>query len=91
MVNDGLKLLKVHLDASITRYKDQILSGTIPSLAVAAAVSGGSPGANSGRQIIAHGCYGRIGDKPLSLLDHIRMTAYHAGRTISHYRNLVFL
>ena len=91
MMDDGLQLLKVHLDASVPCHQNQILPPTVCALAVETVLSGRRPGPDGRRKVIAHGRNSGIGDKSLPFFDHISMAPYHAGRAISHYGDLVFL
>ena len=78
VMNDGLKLLKIHLDTSVTRHKDDVLCMVC------------DPGTDGCRKIVAHGRDGRVADEPLSFLHLVGMSAYYARGAISHNGDLIF-
>lgn len=79
MVDDRLEFLKVHLDASVTGHKDNILCMVR------------HPCTDRRREVVTHGSDRRVADKPLSFLHLIGMSAYHARGAISHNGDLIFL
>ena len=79
VMNDGLELLKIHLDTSVTCHKDDVLCMVC------------DPGTDSCRKVVTHGRNGRVADEPLSFLHLIGMSAYHARGAISHNGDLIFL
>ena len=79
MVNDGLELLKIHLDTSVTCHKDDVLCMVC------------DPSTDGCRKIVAHGRDGRVADEPLSFLHLVGMSAYYARGAISHNGDLIFL
>ena len=88
VVDDGLQLLKIHLHASVPSHQDQVLSASVPALAVAALIPGSSPGAYGCRQVISHGGNGGIGYETLALFYDIGVSPHHTGGAIAHHRHL---
>ena len=79
VVDDGLQLLQVHLDAAVAGHQDDILCMVCQT------------GADGRRKVIAHGSDGRVADEPLPLLHLVGMTAHHAGGTVSDHSDLILL
>ena len=79
VMDDRLKFLKVHLDASVTGHKDNILCMVR------------HPCTDRRREVVTHGSDRRVADEPLSFLHLIGMSAYHARGAISHNGDLIFL
>ena len=79
VMDDRLKFLKVHLDASVTGHKDNILCMVR------------HPCTDRRREIVTHGSDRRVADKPLSFLHLIGMSAYHARGAVAHNRDHILL
>ena len=76
--NNSLKLLKIHLDTSISCYKSYIL------------ISICNAGSDCCRKTVSHGCDRRIDYKSLTLFDVKRMTSYNAGRAVTYNYCTIF-
>ena len=57
VMDDGLQLLKIHLDTSISRDQDYIFPFTGSAHAVRAVLSGSSPDTDGCRKVISHGSH----------------------------------
>ena len=49
----------------------------------------GGIGSYGRRKVIAHACYGILGNEPCAILDYIGLGPCHAGRPVSYHRYLV--
>ena len=79
VMDDRLEFLKVHLDASVTGHKDNILCMVR------------HPCTDRRREVVTHGSDRRVADKPLSFLHLIGMSAYHARGAVAHNRDHILL
>ena len=77
-MNDGLQFLQIHLNASVSCDKNQILTVVRHT------------GSNYGWKIVSHRSHSRIGDKPLSLFHPESLASRHPGGSHADKKILIF-
>ena len=92
MMDYRLKLLKIHLYASIScdtyNVTVSILFYYTITITQIATIFGGSPCTDGSRKVIPHRSHSRVDYKSLSFLNHISMTSDNARRAIADNSNL---